>query len=284
VSAGSQTFTDDKGDSVADAPDMTTIDVSNDDAGNITMTLSFANRFSDLQSNDGFEIIMDTDHNASTGNGGFDYIYVGIKDRNGLFGWTGSSFTPANANTVRGFNGGGKAGVTVNRTDLGNATVVRFFVVTTRDFGQSFGDQAPNGNGVYEYDLVLPGQTPATTTTTTTTTTTAPPPPTTTTTTAPPAPTPRFVVTPVGVPHTGKHFVVRTRVALGELSAQPGTLACTAKVGTRSARTAGQKGPGPFRSCVVTVPAGTTGKTLVIVLKISFKGTTTTRTLRFRIR
>ena len=55
------------------------------------MTVSFANRFSDLKDNDGFEIIMDTDQNSSTGNGGFDYIYVGIKDRNGLFVWNGST-------------------------------------------------------------------------------------------------------------------------------------------------------------------------------------------------
>jgi hypothetical protein len=250
------------------------------------MSIAFANRFSDLQSNDGFEVVMDTDKNGATGSGGFDYIYIGIKDRNGLFGWTGSTFGLANANTVHGFNGNGRAGFTVNRVDLGSTTVIRFYVLTTRDFGETWGDDAPNGTGVFEYDLVLPGQ-PATTTsttTTTTTTTTAPPPPTTTTTPAPPAATPKFVVTPVGLPHAGKRFVVRARVAVGELSASPASLACTARDGTKPVKTAVRRGPGPFKACVLTVPAGTAGKTLVVVLRVAFRGTSTTRTLRFRIR
>jgi hypothetical protein len=279
--AGSQTFTDPTGDAVNDAPDITTITVSNDDAGNIGINIAFSNRFSDLKDNDGFEVIMDTDQNASTGSGGFDYIYIGIKDRNGLFVWNGSSFGRANANSVHGTSGNGQAGFTVNRADLGNATVLRFWVLTTRDLGESFGDDAPNGNGVFVYSLALPSTTPPPPTTTTTTTTTPPPPP------PPPpqpTPTPKFVVTPAGSPHAGKRFVVRVRVAVGDLSALPTAVTCTARAGSVPVKTTGQKESGPFRDCVLVVPAGTAGKSLVIVLKLRFKATATTRTLRFKIR
>jgi hypothetical protein len=49
-------------------------------------------------------------------------------------------------------------------------------------------------------------------------------------------------------------------------------------------KTAVLNGPAPFKACVVTVPVGTTGKSLVVVLKTSYRAAVTTRTLSFKIR
>jgi hypothetical protein len=258
---------------VNDSPDISTIAVTNDDAGNVTFTVSFANRFSDLKDNDGFEVIMDTDQNWSNG---YDYGYLGIKDHYGLYSWNGSAWNPVNAQTVHGTSGNGQAGFTLNRSDLGNATVLRFYVGTTRDFGDSWGDYAPNGNtDYYQYSLVLPSA-PATTTTPVATTTPR-------TTTTPASPPPTFSVTAVGKPQAGKVFVVRARVLIGSLSALPSALGCAAKIGTSPVRTSVLNGPAPYRRCVISVPRGTSGKTLGVTLLVQYKTTGTTRKLSFRI-
>src|SRR5437879_6395717 len=127
LAAGSQTYSDPTGDAVNDAPDISSIVVANDDAGVITVAVSLANR-SDVKDNDGVFVVMDTDQNASTGSGGFDYIYLGIKDRNALFGWGGSSFGQANAPSLHGTNGNGQVTFSINRADLGNTTGFNFYV------------------------------------------------------------------------------------------------------------------------------------------------------------
>src|SRR6185503_5326769 len=195
--AGSQSYTDRVGDAGNGAPDISTIGVANDDQGNITVTVTLANHSSDFQPNEGILVVMDTDGNGATGNGGFDYVYAGVKDHTGLFAWNGSSFGGASAPSLQSSTAAGQISFRINRSDLGNTTGLNFYVETTRDNGDSIGDDAPDGNGVFTYKLVLP---------------TAPPPPPTTT---PPPVAPRFVVSPVGLPHPGKRFVVRARVLLG---------------------------------------------------------------------
>jgi hypothetical protein len=210
---------------------------------------------------------MDTDGNGATGNGGFDYVYAGVKDHTGLFAWNGSSFAAASAPTLQSSTAAGQISFRINRSDLGNTTGLNFYVETTRDNGGSIGDDAPDGNGVFTYRLILP---------------TAPPPPPTTT-TPPPAP-PRFVVSPVGLPHAGKRFVVRARVLLGAQSVAPSALGCAAKVGSSPVRTTAVNGPAPYRSCVVGVPARSKGKSVTVTLLVQYKSSATTRRLTYRIR
>lgn len=266
--AGSQTYPDRVGDAVNGAPDLSGITVANDDQGNITFTIALANHSSDFQSNEGVLVVMDTDGNAGTGDkGGFDYVYAGIKDHSGLFVWNGTTYVPATATTLQSTGVvSGQTTFKINRSDLGNTTGLTFYVETTRDNGDTIGDDAPDGTGVFTYKLVLP----------------APPPPPPTTTTPPAAP--RFVVTPVGVPHAGKQFVVRTRVLLGAQSASPSALGCAAAIGKVAVRTAAVKGPAPYRSCVVTVPRRTTGKSLTVTLLVQYKTSGTTRRLTYKIR
>jgi hypothetical protein len=266
--AGSQTYADRVGDAVNGAPDISTIVVANDDQGNITVTVTLANHASDFQPNEGVLVVMDTDGNGATGNGGFDYVYAGVKDHTGLFVWNGSSFAPAGAPSLQSSAASGQIAFRINRSDLGNTTGLNFYVETTRDNGSSIGDDAPDGNGVFTYRLVLP---------------TAPPPPPPTTTT-PPSAAPRFVVSPVGFPRAGKRFVVRARVLLGAQSVSPSALGCAAKVGSSAVRTTAVNGPAPYRSCVVLIPTRSKGKSVTMTLLVQYKSSGTTRRLTYKIR
>src|SRR5262245_40229271 len=72
--AGSAFFEDRVGDNVNGVPDISRIDVANDDQGFITFSFTFANHSSDFQPNEGFIVPMDT-----TGDGRTDYLYIGVK-------------------------------------------------------------------------------------------------------------------------------------------------------------------------------------------------------------
>lgn len=64
--ANSQTYVDATGDNAGGSPDVTTVRVSNDDAGNVTFELVLQNRV-DLADVDLVNVYLDTDRDASTG-------------------------------------------------------------------------------------------------------------------------------------------------------------------------------------------------------------------------
>jgi len=73
LTANSQTFVDPTGDNLGGAPDITTVRVSNDNAGNLEFQLLIPNR-TDLGDHDFISVYLDTDQSASTGcnlGGGF---------------------------------------------------------------------------------------------------------------------------------------------------------------------------------------------------------------------
>jgi hypothetical protein len=76
AAAASQTFTDPAGDNAPGAPDITTIQFSNDDAGRFEVRVTLANR-PELVELDFVSVFLDTDQNSATGcdagNSGFDY-------------------------------------------------------------------------------------------------------------------------------------------------------------------------------------------------------------------
>jgi hypothetical protein len=185
--------------------------------------------------------------------------------------WNGSSYQPVAKPTATSSLETNTLTISINRSDLGG-TAGFDFALDTGDTNNPFVERAPNEPGdTYSYQVIIGNPT----------TTTAPPPP------PPPpspAPKPQFVVAPVGVPHAGKHFVVRARVVVGALNARPASLACTARVGTTPVKTSVVTPPGPYTACALAVPARTVGKTLVVVLKIHFQATTVTRTLNLKIR
>ena len=73
VTANSQTFVDATGDNLGGSPDITTVRVSNDNAGNLELQLLIPNR-TDLTDPDFISVYLDTDQSVSTGcnlGGGF---------------------------------------------------------------------------------------------------------------------------------------------------------------------------------------------------------------------
>ena len=74
--SNSQTFTDPIGDS-GNAPDVTTVTVSNDDTGLITFRVVVPNR-AQLADPDGVFVLLNTDGSLSNGMSGFDYVVVAV--------------------------------------------------------------------------------------------------------------------------------------------------------------------------------------------------------------
>ena len=101
--SNSQTFADSTGENPA-APDVTSIALSNDDAGLITFQINVSNRPA-LTQDMLFWVFLDTDGNPATGDtvaDGADYLIQLIPGSVGLFHWNGSDFasTPSEATLV----------------------------------------------------------------------------------------------------------------------------------------------------------------------------------------
>jgi hypothetical protein len=268
---GSQTFVDPTGDSVDDAPDIAQVDVSNEDNGDVSIVVSIANRPLGFEADDTVYVFLDTDSSPGTGKDGFDYLYAAASGFTALYRWNGSSYGQTPAPTASGsVSNTGQVSLRINRSDLGNSAAFGL-VVLSNGAEDSAVDRAPD-TGAYHYELGLPSATTTTAGTTTTTT------PTTTTEPLPPAPAPRFLVTPLGKPHAGKRFTVRVQVVLAGRSLAPTSLGCSASVGRAKARAIAGR-----QACVVSVPAGTAGKTLVVAFKLHFRAVARTSTLRIRI-
>lgn len=167
ASAGnSQTFQDSTGENAA-APDITTIAVSNDDAGNITFQVNVPNRPT-LTPDMLMLVFLDTDNNASTGDpqaGGADYALQLIPGSVNLFPWAGTDYgsaAPASSLTYA-YNGG--ATFHISDADLGGSKVFNFFTVVESgitldasgnpDDTNAVFDVAPDaGHGSYKYSVL----------------------------------------------------------------------------------------------------------------------------------
>jgi hypothetical protein len=118
-------------------PDVSKIQIANDDNGLITFTVTFANRPT-LQGQDIVNILIDTDlakEGASpTGRGGYDLIYVADASGWGLLRWNGSSF----ADTIPFGQSSYSNGVLTFQaqlSDLGNPSELGFTVLTSGEGG-----------------------------------------------------------------------------------------------------------------------------------------------------
>jgi len=90
----STTYPDSIGEDAA-APDITSVTVSNDDAGMITFQVTVSNRPALTQDME-FLVLLDIDKNASTGAAAFlgaDYVIDLISGSVDLFHWNGSAWT-----------------------------------------------------------------------------------------------------------------------------------------------------------------------------------------------
>jgi hypothetical protein len=142
--SNSEAFTDPVGDS-GNAPDVTNVVVSNDDAGTIYFRVSIANR-SALGADDLLVVTIDTDANAASGSSGFDFVLSFVSGRAELVAWNGSAFIAASAPSLSGSFAAGMLTVAINRSELSNTTGFYFGIAASGDGGATTGDVAPNSS------------------------------------------------------------------------------------------------------------------------------------------
>jgi hypothetical protein len=146
-----QTFTDASGDAKGAAADVTQVAASNDFDGNLTFSITFANRTS-LDPDDQLFIYLDADKNVSTGPNGTEYA-IGVRSTGAeLLQGTGSTFAPAPASTL-GTADGGRT-IRINRSDVGATTGFVFYVQSRLVSDGTASDDAPD-RGAWAYDLEL---------------------------------------------------------------------------------------------------------------------------------
>jgi hypothetical protein len=143
--ANSQTFTDSAGED-AQAPDVTSVGVSNDDAGNITFSINISNRPA-LTPDMFLLIFLDTDSNANTGDVdslGAEYVIQLVSGAVDLFQWNGSDYVAAASQSSLTFvYGSAGATIHVSAADLNKAKAFNFGVIAVS--GVTF-DAAGNAN------------------------------------------------------------------------------------------------------------------------------------------
>ncbi len=165
--ANAQTFDDSVGEDPS-APDITSVAVSNDDAGLITFQINISNRPAFTQDMY-FLIFLDTDQNPATGGADFGGAEYGIEldpGAVGLFKWNGSDFTaaPSQTSVTYGYQATGPT-IRVSAVDLGRTKALDFNVFAASgvatdasgnlDFTNVHTDAAPDpGHGSYGYQVL----------------------------------------------------------------------------------------------------------------------------------
>jgi hypothetical protein len=167
AAANRATFEDSRGE-MANAPDISNVVVSNNDAGRLTFTINGLPRLVDGML---VGIDIDSDNNPATGTQdplsmGADYAIELVPGTANLFRWDGTSFTrrsndPPQSTLV--FSGTELA-VSINAAELGNTTRFNFGVIVVTgivndsqgnpDFTNAQFDAAPDiGHGFWNYNV-----------------------------------------------------------------------------------------------------------------------------------
>jgi hypothetical protein len=152
VTANSQTYTDPTGDS-GNAPDVTSVTASNDNAGQVTFAIGIGNRTS-LAATDILAVRMDTDQNSADGLNGADYQIAALSSQALLFSATGgtlNTFTPAHTFSASFANG--VETISVNAADIGSPKQINFSIGGSGDTAATFAESAPD-SGTWNYQVI----------------------------------------------------------------------------------------------------------------------------------
>ena len=165
--ANSATFQDSIGED-PNAPDVTSITVSNDDAGMLTFQIDISNRPAFTQ--DMFLLLfVDADQNAATGDQasyGADFVIQLVPGAADLFQWNGSDYVLAASETSLTFAYSPTgATIHISASELNKTKALKFGVLAASgavvssdgsvDFSQVHADAAPDfGHGFYAYTVL----------------------------------------------------------------------------------------------------------------------------------
>jgi len=266
AAAGSTTFQDSTAER-AGSPDITTVVVSNTNAGAITFKINGPPRFTEDML---VLITIDSDNNPATGNPPSDFEAPGGEYAIQLFGgevnlfqWDGSDFTRSASGPSQSSLTFSQLAVTINAAELGNTTRFNFdvFVLTgikfvngEPDFSEARGDVAPDfGHGRYNYKVN----------------------------TAPLKLVARgFRLTP-GRPAAGRTFTAALTVARNDTGAilKGGTVVCTATVGGARITARVRKFVGTQARCAWQIPGSARGRPFRGSIAVVFEGRRISRSI-----
>jgi hypothetical protein len=268
ATSNSKVFTDSTGEDPS-APDITTIDLSNDNAGLITFKINISNRptFTDDML---LDVFLDTDRKASTGdpqNLGADYALELVPGAVTLYKWNGTDFrtAPSQSSVTFGYASTG-ATIRASARDLGNTKGFNFYADAVAgvtidssgnpDFSHVHDDAAPDpGHGLFTYPVLTK------LTLSVKAFTTGPKP-----------------------AKAGKKFVASLAANESDTNGpvEAGTVACSATIGSKHLAATAHRVSNGIASCAWSVPHDATG-TLHGSVTLTVQGVKVVRTFAVRV-
>lgn len=267
AASNSQNYPDSVGED-PNAPDITSVQVSNDDTGKIVFKINISNRPT-LTSDMTLLVFLDTDQNPQTGDAqslGAEYAIELDAGAVNLFQWNGSDYVgaPEQADLTYSYDATG-ATINLSQGDLGgtkgfNFGVIAFSGITVdaqgnADFTNAHSDLAPDaGHGFFNYKVLAK----------VTLTQTA------------------FSTTPA---KAGKKFSVSLAANESDTGGPvaTGTVACSATVGGKALHGTHALANG-VASCTWTVPTTAKGKTVRGKISLTAQGTTLSKSFAAKVR
>lgn len=263
-----QSYTDPTADSQT-AADVTGVEVSNDDQGALHFTITWAGGQL-LPLDDVIWLVIDTDQNGSTGDQDGEEVVAEFDgdpaDPN--FGswyygrWDGTKVNyDLDAPTATARFQPGQIDLFINKSDLNNSARFDFWLFSDQYSGDKVvaEDAAPDGTGVYTYELPAIVKAPVTLN------------------------AGRPLGTPVA-PVAGKRFKVDVHIGRSDTEPLTGiTVRCAARAGATVLRAAGSFSGG-FAHCSMTLPKGSKGKTLRGSVVVKVADASVSKPFTFKIR
>ncbi len=262
VAANSTTYQDSSGENPA-APDITTLTVSNTDAGLIQFRVNIPNR-AQLGQDMLILLFVDTDANPDTGDPesiGADYVIQIFGGEAALFRWDGSDFTrragdPPATSLIFSYQNG--ATITMSAAELGNTKKFGFAVIAISgvavdpttgdtDFTNAVADVAPaSGAGLYQYEVKI----------------------------TPPTLVAKSLKPTPKNPIAGRTFMLRLVAARSDTGAvvQNGRVTCVGRVGNARLTAQVQRVQGGAATCTWNLPVTARGKTFRGSVAVVFEG------------
>jgi hypothetical protein len=262
VAANSTTYQDSSGENPA-APDITTLTVSNTDAGVISFKINIPNR-PQLAQDMLLLVFVDTDANPQTGDPdslGADYVIQIFGGEAAFFRWDGSDFTrragdPPATSLIFAYQGG--VTITISAAELGNTKRFGFAVIAISgiaidpatgdlDFTNSVSDVAPSaGAGLYAYEVRI----------------------------TPPTLVVKKLTPAPARPTAGRAFTLRLVAARSDTGAavQNGKVTCVGRVGNARLKAQLQGVIGGASVCAWQIPPTAKGKTFRGSVAVVFEG------------
>jgi len=264
--ANSQRYSDPRGDAGPGGLDVTTVTLSNDDAGRLRFSVAIPSHQT-LPSRKGVNLAFDTDRNVNTGPLGFDYrVFVEPSGATELDKWNQSedAWESAGESVLSPYYDRGVWAGGIRLTGLGSPSVFNFAVRTFDRLpggGSTLNDAAPNA-GLWTYRVKVGGPGPAVKRKLRIVTSVQKPKP----------------------PKAGRDFAVEVTVRRVNWSGRfNGRVDCGATIGSQLVP-AGRSSVAPGRAvCRWKIPATAAGKTIRGLIEVSEDGVSATRTFSARV-